>query len=719
MLQIVQYQKSGEILVEELPAPECPEGFIVVKTAYSLISAGTEKSSVENARGSMLDRAKKQPDQVKLVMDSVKKEGLIATFKKVQSKLDSFKSLGYSASGVVIESRTDAFSVGDYVACGGAGYANHAEIICIPKNLAVKLPQSVIDDAAETNGVSLADAAYTTVGSIAMQGFRQAAPVLGENVAVIGLGLIGQITIQLLKAAGCRIAGLDINQSLFPQALKSGCDRVYPSSFESKDMLRSFTRGLGFDCVIIAAATSSNQPLELALEICRKKGRTVIVGAVGMNVPRPPFYTKEIDLRIACSYGPGRYDTEYEEGGKDYPAAYVRWTENRNMQTFIDLLAAGKLDINSLTTHTFDINNAKAAYDLVTGTTNEPYLGILIQYPEREGILSKRIDNPKAEASQSNVGIGFVGAGQFAQSYLLPPLKAAEVSFIGVSTSKPVNASTAARQYGFKFSTTDSVDLIKNKDVNLVFCATQHDSHARFVIEALKSGKSVFVEKPLAINRNELIDIEQAVAESGKSVMVGFNRRFSEPFVKMKEFFGKRTEPLSMIYRVNAGLLPRTHWVFSQGGRIIGEGCHFIDCMVYLTGALPIKVYAEPVSSDNKDILPQDNVIITIKFDDGSVGAVHYIASGDSSVAKEYFEAYSARSTAIMNNFTSLELARAGKSKKFSFNGKKGHKEEVLSTVEAFKKGKAFPISFNEIKSITLATFAAMESLESGAPVSI
>lgn len=709
MLQIVQYQKSGEILVEEFPAPVCRKGWILVRTAYSLISAGTEKASVENAQVSMLERAKRQPDQVKLVMDNIKKEGVINTFKKVQSKLDSFKSLGYSASGIVIESQCEDFAVGDLAACGGAGYANHAEIITAPKHLAVKLPPAL----------SLEDAAFTTVGSIAMQGIRQAEPEIGECVAVIGLGLIGQITAQLLKAAGCRVAGLDINTALFEQAKKSGCDEVYPSSNEYFSLLRSFSRGLGFDTVIITAATSSNQPIELALEMCRKKGKVVIVGAIGMNVPRPNFYMKEIDLRIACSYGPGRYDPEYEEGGLDYPPAYVRWTENRNMQAFTDLISSGKIDVRSLTTHTFDISQAQSAYNLVTGKTQEPYLGILIKYPNVPKPIKRNIINPKANEKESELKIGLVGAGTFAQNYLIPPLKKSGAGFVGVSTSKPVNAVTVARQYGFKFSSSDSSDLIANTGINFVFCATQHDTHAKYVCEALRAGKSIFVEKPLAIDKEELSAIESELAKSDGRVMVGFNRRFSKPFVKIKEFFSKSCEPLSMLYRVNAGLLPRSHWVYNQGGRIIGEVCHFIDCMVYLASALPVKVYAEPISSFNGALGVQDNVVITIRFADGSNGCVQYLANCDSAVPKEYFEAHGSRSSAIMNNFTTLELARAGKLKKYSFDGKKGHSEEVIATINAFKRSSEFPISFDVIKAVTNATFAVIESLEKGKPIEI
>ena len=484
MLQVVQYQKTGKVSVEELPSPGCPEGGVLVRTDYSLISAGTEKISVTNTKSSLIQRARKQPDQVKLVIDFLKRDGVISTAKRVLSTLDSYKILGYSASGTVVESRCDEFSPGDKVACAGAGIANHAEMLAVPKNLTARIPSNV----------DSADAAYTTVGTIAMQGVRQADVRLGENVAVIGLGLIGQITVQLLKASGCRVAGADIDTSLFDLAKKSGCDEVFPSSFDSIDSMLAFTGGIGFDSVIITASTPSDQPAELALKLARKKGKVIIVGAIGMNLPRSPFYEKELDLRMSCSYGPGRYDANYEQRGQDYPPAYVRWTENRNMQSFLQLISSGSIDMKMLTTHTFDINKAPDAYGLITDNT-EPYLGILLQYPQREG-ADKRTINIKTENSKTDkVKITFVGAGSFAKSFLLPPLKSLGTEMVAVSTATAVNAETMARQYGFGQASTESSTIIADKNSNTVFCATQHDTHGQYVLEAVNAGKAVFVEK--------------------------------------------------------------------------------------------------------------------------------------------------------------------------------------------------------------------------------
>ncbi len=712
MLQVIQYQKTGEMTVRELPAPKCHENGILVRTCFSLISAGTEKISVSNSQSSLLARAKKQPEQVKAVLDILKKEGLVSTLKKVQSKLDSYKTLGYSASGIVIESTCSEFSVGDRVACAGAGYATHSEIISVPKNLAVKLPENV----------TLEDASYTTLGTIALQGVRQANLKLGENVAVIGLGLLGQITVQLLKASGCRVVGMDINDKLFELAKKFGCSEVYPSKKDYIKSIKDFTRGIGFDAVIITASTESSEPMDIALQLTRKKGKIVVVGAVPMNIPRSPFYEKELELTISCSYGPGRYDAVYEEVGVDYPSAYVRWTENRNMEAFLNLISTGNMDVKTLTTHTFDVNDAVRAYDLITGKISEPFIGIMLQYPERQNAMKRTLPVTEKKQTTGKVKIGFIGAGVFAQSYLLPPLKETDSEMISVSTSTPVNAHSAAKKFGFQFATTDSEELIKNPDVNMIFVATKHDSHGKYVIDSLNAGKPVFVEKPLAISLEELYRIDSLVQEKNGSVMVGFNRRFSKPFVDMADFFSKRHEPMSISYRVNAGKLPINHWVYlpEQGaGRIVGEACHFIDCMVYLTKAFPVKVYAESISSTNSEVFNNDNVAITIKFSDGSIGVLEYFSNGDSSYPKEYCEAFCESNIAVMNNFTSLELVRNGKTTKKTYDGKKGHREEVLLAIDGIKSGRGFPISYKEIFTVTEATFAALESLRTGMPVEL
>ncbi len=710
MLQVVQFQKTGEMLVEELPAPSCRAGGVLVRTVNTLISAGTERTSVASAQSSMLERARSQPEAVKQVIENVKKDGILATYERVKSKLESYKTLGYSASGIVIESRCEEFSPGDRVACAGAQFANHAEIISVPKNLTTKIPDNV----------SFAEAAYTTLGAIALQGVRQADLRLGETVAVIGLGLLGQLTVQFLKASGCRVVGLDINESLFEMAKKYGCDATFPSSRDSAASIRAFTRGLGTDAVIITASTSSDEPMLLSLDIARKKSPIVIVGAVPMNVPRSPFYEKELELKISCSYGPGRYDPSYEEGGNDYPAGYVRWTENRNMGAFLDLIADGKVDVKSMTTHHFPVTAAKDAYDLITGKKSEPYLGIVLDYPERKEALNRTVKVSNFE-KKSSIGIGFVGLGSFAESMLMPPLKSAKVDFVGVSTGTPVNAKSAAQKYGFRVCSTDSMEIIKNKDVNAIFCASRHDSHSRYVLAAIAERKPIFVEKPLCVNREQLTEIDAAVSANNGRVMVGFNRRFSESFRAIKKFYADRSEPMAITYRVNAGFIPKTSWIQdpNQGGRIIGEGCHFIDTMAYLTGSVPVRVYAEALSSPNREIMHHDNVIITIKFADGSVGVLEYFANGDPAVAKEFCQVFCENKVAVMNNFKTVELTLGKKTKTLNFDGSKGQREEVAATIEAIKSGKEMPISYEQIRGVTLATFAAEESMATGAAVVI
>ncbi|MFQ5771674.1 MAG: zinc-binding alcohol dehydrogenase, partial [bacterium] len=434
MLQVIQYQKTGEIFVEDLPRPKIKNGGVLIRNVFSLISAGTERTSVETAQASMVGKARSRPDLVNQVMDNVKREGWVATYKKVQNRLDNYKELGYSSAGIVVESSVDVFKPGDRVACGGVGYASHAEMVFVPKHLVTKIPENV----------SFGEASFTTVASIALQGVRQADVRIGENVAVIGLGLIGLITVELLEASSCRVIGLDISENNLDIAKRLGCDECFVSNYDAIQKIASLTKGYGTDAVIITAATKSNDPIKLALEFARKKSKVIIVGTVGMNIPKTPFYEKELDLRISCSYGPGRYDPLYEEKGNDYPIGYVRWTENRNMEAVLDLIAQKKLDVKSLITHTFKIEDALEAYDLITEKVIEKYLGILIEYPrdERNGKQeAKKIvlkDHQKIRTINKEPIIGFIGAGNFAQSYLIPSLRKLGVKLKGVVSSTPV-----------------------------------------------------------------------------------------------------------------------------------------------------------------------------------------------------------------------------------------------------------------------------------------
>lgn len=707
MLQIIQYQKTGEIFVEELPAPKLKSGGILVQNIYSLISAGTERTSVETAQASLIGKAKSRPDLVKQVINNIKKEGIIVTYKKVMNRLDNYKELGYSSAGIVLESSVDEFKPGDRVACAGST-ANHAEIIFVPKNLAVKIPENV----------SFEEAAFTTLGAIALQGVRQADLRIGENVAVIGLGLIGLIAVQLLKSNGCRVVGLDISNNNFQLAKEFGCDECSLLNEDALRLVETFTKGYGTDAVLITASTKSNEPIEYALEFARKKSKIVIVGVTGMNIPRSPFYEKELDIRISCSYGPGRYDPQYEEKGIDYPIGYVRWTERRNMEAIVNLLSERKLDFKSLITHKIPIQNGLTAYDLITGKIKEKYIGILIEYSKETKDLSKelrKIELTISPIKDNEVKVGFIGAGNFAQSYLIPPLQKLKVPLVGLATSKPVNAKTIAKKFNFNFATTETRDIFDNDEINTIFIATRHDSHAKYVIEGIKSNKNIFVEKPLAINENELNDIEKAIEDYNynKILFVGFNRRFSKPFKLIKEFFSGVKEPLMIHYRVNAGFIPKGHWIQdpSQGGRIIGEACHFIDTMIFLTGSLPKSLFAESIVSDNTKTNNHDTVSIIIKFENGSIGNLLYLANGDNSVPKEYCEVYGGGQTAIMNNFKEVILYKNNRRKKHRFDGKKGHYEEVKHFINVCYGKEALQLTIQEIISTTKTTFTAISSL--------
>ncbi len=708
MQQIIQYQKTGELSVEELTLPQIDEGEILVQNYFSAVSAGTEKTSVSTAQASLLGKAKARPDLVRQVLDNVKKEGLIPTINKVKNRLDNYKELGYSSAGVVIDSKSEKFKIGDRVACAGVAY--HAEVIAVPQNLAAKIPENV----------SFENASFTTIASIALQGIRQADVKIGEKVAVIGLGLIGLITVQLLNANGIKTIGLDINDANFELAKSFGCSQCFISNASSITALLNETDGYGFDSVIITAGTKSNEPMELALQIVRKRGTIVVVGAVGMNIPRSPFYEKELTLKISTSYGPGRYDTNYEERGIDYPYAYVRWTENRNMEAILQLLSSGKIDFTKLITHVFPVVDGIKAYELITGKIKEKYLGILIKYSQ-----SKEFDREKKSLknidikSEKEIKVGFIGAGNFAQSNLLPFLTG-KVDLINVATSTPINAKSVAKKFGFNLFTTSPSEIINNKEINTVFIATRHDSHANYVVESLKAGKHVFVEKPLAISNNELEEIKKAY--HGENIlMVGFNRRFSQPIGDIKQFFSSVNEPLFINYRINAGFIPKDHWVQDpkQGGRIIGEVCHFIDTLQYITNSEIVSVYARSIQSENVRYEKYDTVNITLEFKNGSVGNIQYIANGSNAVPKEYIEAYGGGKTAIMHNFEAVEFYLGRKKNKKKYNGKKGHKEEVAHFLNTVSGKETLKLSFNSIVHTTLVTFKVLESLQKGEAVKI
>jgi predicted dehydrogenase/threonine dehydrogenase-like Zn-dependent dehydrogenase len=731
MKQITQHNKTGEVRVEEIPLPALKPGHVLVQTRFSVISAGTEKSSISQRKSSLLQKARQRPELVLKVLEQVRQYGLLPTYRRAKSRLETSAPLGYSASGTVIAVGSGAgdFKPGDRVACAGGGYASHGEYMLIPKNLCAKVPQRV----------ELDEAAYATLGAIALQGVRQTQPTLGETVVVIGLGLVGQLAVQLLKANGCPVIGVDLDPHAVKLAKQCGADvALQRTADDLKNVVRSFTKGVGADAVIITAATPSDDPVELAGELCRDKGRVVLVGDVGLQLPRAPYYLKELDFRLSRSYGPGRYDSQYEEQGQDYPVGYVRWTERRNLQEFLRLLSKKSVDVKRLTTHRFTVEDAPSAYALITGSKTkkrEHYIGILLDYgeggQEQAEAPARRFEvtPAKSTSTPAAVGVGFLGAGNFAQGFLLPPIQqAGNISLMGVCTANGLNATNIARNFGFRFATTDPREILEQETINTVFVATRHNLHASYLIEALKAGKHVFVEKPLALNAGELKAIQKAYASAidhGQStlVMVGFNRRFAPHAQHVKRFFENAIEPSTIQYRVNAGLVPRTHWTrdpVEGGGRIIGEVCHFVDLMQYLTDSVPVRIYAESLSSGGGAAGEDDSVVVTLKFRNGSVGTITYLANGDPSVPKERIEISSTGRTAVIDNFQRLSLYQQGKKREFKLsNVDKGHRAEVRAFLQAVQGGAPSPIPFESLVATTVATFKILESLQTGAPVAL
>jgi polar amino acid transport system substrate-binding protein len=713
MKQVIQDFKSGELSVQEVPPPALSSGFVLVRNHFSLISAGTERSSVSTAKASLLGKARQRPDLVRQVLETFKREGFAETLKRVRTKLETLKELGYSSAGTVLASMdtNGTFKPGDRVACGGGGYASHAGVVAVPQNLVVKVPGSV----------SLDHAAFATLGSIALQGVRQANPKLGEFVCVIGLGLLGQLTAQILRANGCQVFGIDTSPAMVKLGEQTSCHRALLRNDPNLDSeLDFFTDGRGFDSVVITAAAQSSDPVELATTILRQKGAIVIVGSVPMNIPREPhFYKKELELKISCSYGPGRYDTGYEEEGNDYPYGYVRWTENRNMGAFVRLLENKQIDVKSLITHVIDIEEAEKAYDIVTGAVKERSIAILLKYPGTEEKGSAKSTGVTGKA-ETKIQLGFIGAGSFAQKYLIPTAGVAG-KLHTVVTSRGVTAKNAGEKFGFVAFSTDTKDVLGNKDINAVFIATRHDTHADLVISSLEAGKHVFVEKPLAIRESDLKRVAEVAGQAKESkLMVGFNRRFAPLALEAQQVFQNLSEPLVINYRVNAGFIPKDHWIQREqgGGRILGEVCHFIDFLQFITQAHPTKVSAESIGGVNAKTDTRDNVAITIGFDNGSVGVITYLANGDKLLSKERIEIFGGGKTVVIDDFRAAEIYSGGRCRKLKLPGK-GHNEEVDLFLKAIREGSPSPISFGSLHYTTLTTFRILDALHTGLPQAI
>jgi predicted dehydrogenase/threonine dehydrogenase-like Zn-dependent dehydrogenase len=722
MKQLLQSLRSGVINIKDVPAPTEPHrAGVLVRVHASLISAGTEKMKVDLARASLLEKARKRPDDVKKVLAEIKQQGFWATYRRVMMKLDTPGPLGYSCAGEVIAVSEDVEDLkpGDRVACGGQG-ASHAEVVSVLRNLCVKIPDAVPYE----------EACFTTLGAIAMQGLRQANVTFGESVVVIGLGLVGQLVCAIAKAAGCVTIGVDLDDHHVEVARKHTATHAFNRNQPGlTDTIRSLTQGFGADAVIICAATSSNDPITFSAEIARDRARIIMVGVSEMNLPRDVYFVKELEFRLSRSYGPGRYDSNYEERGIDYPIGYVRWTERRNMQEFVRLLGEKKIDPTVITTHTFPIERAGEAYAIIAGEVKERYLGMVLTYPDLIKNYELEITNGTSLAPQkphiihnqkSVINIGFIGAGNFAQGFLLPNLKE-NARLVAVANQSGASASDAKTKFGFERISTNALDIISASDIDTVFIATRHGDHARLAAEALRAGKHVFVEKPMALTQEQLALVASAFEEARQmhdvKFMVGFNRRFSPLVQKTKSFFDE-VSPKLIFYRINAGPLPKSHWTQDEhegGGRIIGEGCHFIDTAAYLTGdAMPRSVYARSIAADRADVLDRDSVSITIDYEDGSVATILYIATGDKSLPKEELQVFSGGRTAIMKNFTELELWRGSGKPKTEQGSGKGHPEEVKTFLASLNSSGEGPIPFDSMLATTLVTFAARESLATG-----
>lgn len=716
MKQMSQNLKTGKIGVQEVPPPGLREGGILVRTSMSLISAGTERMMLQLGKKSLLGKAKERPDLVKQVLNKIRRDGFFATFKTVRDKLDSDMPLGYSNCGRVVEvgARARQFEVGGLVACAGAGYANHAEVNYIPRLLAVPVPQ----------GVSPEAAAYSTVGTIALQGIRNADPRFGETVVVLGLGLIGQLTVQLLKAAGCRVAALDMVPDRVELAAEGGADLALKIEGErTEKQVLDFTRGRGADAILITAATASNAPIELAAQLARDRARVIMVGVTGMNIPRTPYFKKELTFLVSRSYGPGRYDPEYEEHGHDYPAGYVRWTENRNIEAFLDLIAVGSVRPEVLTTHRFPIGEAEKAFELILGD-EEPYLGVLLTYPEESAddkiSVASRIELGKpVRKSLEKVGVSFIGAGGFARSVLLPNVsKIPDVEMRGIVTASGMSARSAGKKFGFAFCTSSIDEILEDTATNVVFVATRPDQHVAPVCRALAAGKIVFVEKPMAVSLEQMRQMLNTLDTSNPGVMVGFNRRFAPMAVRMRNHVAGRG-PMTVHYRCNVGPVDTEaqHVILREGGLIIGEACHFFDFFNFLTSARPRTVNAVS-PGDGMDI---NDAQITVQLSDGSVCSLLYTTLGTSSFGKERVEAYSGGNIAVLDDFRRLQLATSsGRTKCHRmFQQDKGHATELRAFLDAVRTGSEMPIGVESVLDTTLASLAAIASMRRGRPVTL
>ena len=709
MKQILQSLKTGATELTEIPAPQCIQGYLLIQTSKTLVSAGTERMLVDFGKANIIDKARQQPDKVQMVLGKVKTDGLMPTIDAVRSKLDQPLSLGYCNAGTVLESGVNGFEKGDRVVSNG----NHAEVVRVPENLCAKIPDEVDDESA----------AFTVLAAIGLQGIRLIEPTLGETVVVSGLGLIGLLTVQMLRANGCRVLGIDFDSSRCEMARQFGAETVDLSKGEDPvAVAQRFSRGRGVDAVVVAAATDSDEVMHQAAEMCRKRGRIVLVGVVGLNLRRDDLFKKEITFQVSASYGPGRYDPLYEEKGQDYPVGFVRWTEQRNFEAVLDMMAAGTLDVKPLISHRYSINDAVAAYGLLNDSSA---LGILLEYPEHAEEVLRRpvvaLDNKERSYQASMPVIGFIGAGNYASRTLIPAFKEAGAVLDTLVTSGGISGVHHGKKAGFNTAATELDSLWMSDAINTVAIVTRHDSHASQVLSAVESGKHVFVEKPLALKLDEVDAIDTAFQKVNERrddplrLMVGFNRRFAPHVVKMKSLLENKREPKVVVMTVNAGAIPGDHWTQDHevgGGRIVGEGCHFIDLMRFLVGH-PITGHQAMMMGDAPGIeVRDDKVLINLSFSDGSFGAIHYLANGGKAFPKERIEVFCGNAVLQMDNYRVLTgFGWSGFKKMRLMKQDKGQVACAKAFVDSVKSGKPSPIPYEEVMESSRISIEVAESL--------
>lgn len=703
--------RGGGVAVEDVPAPQASPRSLLVRVEHSCVSVGTELSSVRMSGLPLYKRALKQPHHAKRVLEIGRNEGFARTYKRVRGLLAAGLPTGYSAAGVVVEvgEEVEGFRAGDRVACAGAGIANHAELIDVPVNLAVRIPEGLGTDAAST----------VTLGAIALQGVRRVQPTLGETVAVVGLGILGQLAVQLLRASGSRVIGSDLDASRIEKALAHGMAHGIGAGEDFPRRVHELTDGFGADAVLITAATESDEVVRQAMQACRKKGRVVLVGDVGLHLQRADMYEKELDFLISTSYGPGRYDDVYELEGQDYPIGYVRWTENRNMEEYLRLVAEGRVSLDGLGQESFPVDDAEEAFEALKSGETKPLL-VLLSYPERAEAASRTTRLRTLEPKPGRIGVALVGAGSFAQGQHVPNLiKLREhYELRAVMSRTGASAKAVAARAEATYATTDLDDVLADSAIDLVLISTRHDTHAGLALRALEAGKSVFVEKPLALNAEELDAIRAFYdGRDGPLLMTGFNRRFSPAAVRLRELLAGRTAPLLATYRVNAGYVPPDSWVHGPegGGRNIGEACHMYDLFLFLTGSTPVAVSATSIDPSSGAWRANDNFVATVRLEDGSVCTLAYTALGHRTYPKERLEVFAGGSVATLDDFRSLTVAGAAGGGWKSRTQRKGHEEELAALAAALRDGGPWPIPLEEQLAATRISFEVERQLRAGA----